>query len=105
MMETWLLINENAIRKAAGNRNSKILLNIPTLNKLESILQPKDFLRNLISDASELSGRNLKKLNLSQAIHNLAEYIEDFQPLRTLQSFQVFEKDAKTVIDNFLESQ
>jgi hypothetical protein len=104
MMETWLLINENAIRKAAGNRNSRIALNIPPLNKLESIPQPKDLLKKIISDASELNGRNLKKLNLNQAIHNLAEYIEDYQSLRSLQSFQVFENDTSNILSNFFKS-
>lgn len=102
MMETWLLIDKNAIKKAAANRNYGGEINLPLLKTLEKENQPKNRLHGLLADASGLKGRNLQKFNPDKAIHLVAEYIEDFSPLRNLMAFQVFEKDLQRVIDNYV---
>jgi len=59
-------------------------------------------LHNLLADASGLKGRNLKKFNPDKAVHLVAEYIEDFSPLRKLDAFQAFENELRRVVDKYL---
>lgn len=102
MMESWLLINKDALKKAAGNRNYKGNLSMPPINKIEADKQPKDTLHNLLITASGLKGRRLNKFNQHQAVHLLAEYIDDFAVLRELEAFRIFEHDLKTKVDEFI---
>lgn len=103
MMETWLLIDENALKKAAGNRNYKGEIILPSIKKLEKEKEPKILLHNLLREVSNLKGRNLKKFNVHQAVHLVAENIEDFSPLRDLEAFKVFEKEVKNVMKSILK--
>lgn len=41
MQEAWLLCDEEAIRYAAGNRNGRQSLELPILNQLETVADPK----------------------------------------------------------------
>jgi hypothetical protein len=104
MMETWLLIEAEAIKRAAGNRNYKGEINLPALNRLENESQPKTLLHQLLKDVSGLKGRNMKKFNPEAAVHLIAEYIEDFSPLRTLEAFVAFETELKIAVDNYLKN-
>ncbi len=103
MMESWLLINQDALKKAAGNRNYKGNLLLPPINKIESLTQPKETLHQLLINASGLKGRNLTKFNPHQAVHRLAAYIEDYSVLRELKAFKVFENDFKRKVDEILK--
>lgn len=102
MMETWLLIDSDAIKKASGNRNNKQDLGLPAHKNLEKHPAPKILLHETLKTASGLKGRNLDKFNPHQAIHLVAEYISDFSPLRELSAFQVFEKDLKDKVKSSL---
>lgn len=104
MMETWLLIDEVAIKKAAENRNYRGIINLPSLRILERESQPKELLHALLREASGKKGRNLKKFNIDKAVHLVAENIEDFSPLRNLVAFQAFEDELKKVVDKYLEN-
>jgi len=104
MMETWLLIDEDAIKKAAGNRNYNGRINLPPIRNLERESQPKELLHALLRDASGRKVRNLKKFNIDKTVHLVAENIEDFSPLRNLVAFRAFEDELKRVVDKFLES-
>jgi hypothetical protein len=90
MTEAWLMIDLTAIRLAVGNPNGSIPLNLPALNRLERIVDPKQQLESLLRAASELKGRRLESLNTRQAIHLVADHIKDFNPLRRLTSFRSF---------------
>jgi len=57
MQEAWLLIDEPALRCAAGNPNGVINLDMPAIDRLEGIPNPKQVLHELLLDASELTGR------------------------------------------------
>lgn len=105
MMEAWLLIDKEAIKRAAGNRNFKGTLDIPTPNRLENITQPKDKLHELLTSASNLTGRKLNNFNVHQKVHLLAEYIEDFSALRELTSFRVFEEDLKAAVSILINTE
>jgi hypothetical protein len=102
MMETWLLIEPEAIKKAAGNRNYTGNINLPPIRNLEGENQPKLLLYSLLEEASGKKGRNLKKFNVGKAVHLVAENIEDFGRLRDLNAFQAFEEELKKVVDKFI---
>ncbi len=105
MMEAWLLIDGDAIKKAAGNRNYKGNINLPSINKLEHLKTPKDELHSLLKTASDFTGRRLKsfKGEVHAAVHRVAENITDFSPLRQLSAFRQFETDLKVIIDRWIK--
>jgi Domain of unknown function (DUF4276) len=98
MMETWLLIDEDAIKKAAGNRNYAPKIDLPKSKNLESISEPKDYLHDLLKKVSGLKGRRLENLKVSQTVHIIADSIEDYSQLRELQAFKQLENDVKKVL-------
>ncbi len=93
MLEAWLLFDINGIRQAVANPNGKIPIQLPPLNRLESLPDPKSTLYELLRTASELHGRKLKKFRPQTSVHRLAECIDDFSPLRKLPAFQSLEKE------------
>jgi len=44
MLESWLLFDKDAIRRAAGNPNGTEVLAIPSPKRLESMAEPKELL-------------------------------------------------------------
>lgn len=100
MTEAWLLLDEAAIKKAAGNRNSKVKLELPAVKKLEDLIDPKAILYDLLKSASELKGRNLQKFSPAKAAKLVAEYTEDFAPLLNLSAFQ----QLKTTLEETLQT-
>jgi hypothetical protein len=98
MMEAWLLINEAALRRAAGNPNGATALNIPNIAHLEEIPDPKEVLYTLLRVASELRGRRLKRFEENRSAGLVAEYIDDFAQLRRLSAFRALEADIEETI-------
>jgi hypothetical protein len=96
MTEAWLLIDEEALRRAAGNPNGRTPLKLPSITQLENIPNPKDELHRLLKDASELTGRRLRQFNVQERARRLADLIEDFSPLRQLSAFQELENAVST---------
>ena len=99
MMENWLLFDETAIKKAAGNRNYNKILGLPPISSIENVSDPKIFLHELLREVSGLKSRQLKNFNVHQAVHLVAENITDFSILRQLSSFKKFEENLKTTIN------
>lgn len=104
MTETWLLINEDAIKKAAGNRNYRGHLQLPPVRNLEKETNPKKLLHTLLKESCGLNGRRLDKFNVHKAVHRVAENIQDFSPLRSLSAFRKFEEDLKEAVQIFMSS-
>lgn len=100
MTEAWLLFDESAIRRAAGNRNGQTRLDLPRLSQIEAIPDPKSLLHNLLLSASELRGRRLNQFSVSRHAIRVAEFIDDFSPLRNLAAFAELEDDLKRVVRN-----
>lgn len=98
MTEAWLLLDEKAIKLAAGNPSGRQKLSIPSIKQLESLPDPKQTLQQLLREASELSGRRLRKFNVSKAVQLVAENISDFSALNELNAFLSFEKLVITAI-------
>ncbi len=103
MMESWLLIDREAIKKAAGNRKYNGNLDLPKIKNLESCQTPKETLHSLLMQATNNTGRHLKRFNVEQAVHFVAEYIDDYRSLRQLKAFQIFEADMKRAVNEFLQ--
>jgi hypothetical protein len=97
MTEAWLLFDETAIRRAAGNPNGCVPLGLPSLTEVERLPDPKTVLLHAIRKASGRTGRRLKKLNESECRARLAELIRDFSPLRKLDAFARLESDLLSV--------
>ncbi len=87
MTEAWLLFDEQAVRRAAGNPNGHMAIDLPARNP-ETVADPKAVLRHALKVASGLAGRRLRGLHTSDAVHRVAEYIDDFSPLRELPAFR-----------------
>ncbi|MEH2420327.1 MAG: hypothetical protein V7K48_05095 [Nostoc sp.] len=98
MQEAWLLFDEAALRKAAGNPRGRQPLQLPDIRRLEQLPNPKDILYGLLCEASELTGRRLKQFSVNERVHRLAELIDDFSPLRALSAFQLLEIEIQQVI-------
>ena len=92
MTEAWLLFDELAVRRAAGNPNGSDPLSVPVRDPQE-LADPKDFLHDALRTASGLSGRRRHKFNVRDAVHRVAEYVQDFAPLRELSAFRRLEED------------
>lgn len=98
MQEAWLILDEKAIRKAAGNPNGRHPLPLQETKRIESIPDPKALLHDTLKAASGLSGRRLDKFNFRQAACRISGFIDDFSPLRNLMAFKIFEKELKRVV-------
>ncbi len=99
MTEAWLLFDEPAIRRAAGNPRGRNALNLPPRRQMETV-HAKDILHQAIRDASALTGRKAKKLEVSRAIHVVADFIVDFSPLNQLPSFSRLRAELKAALDS-----
>jgi hypothetical protein len=88
MTEAWLLFDEPAIRRASGNPNGKVSLNLPKSAVWETLADPKRTLHDALRVASQLTGRRLESFQANRRQVQISEYIEDFSPLLTLKAFQ-----------------
>jgi hypothetical protein len=98
--ETWLLVDESAIRRAAKNPNGKAPLGIPKINALEDVADPKKMLRDALHAASEATGRRWANFDLTDAIDRVPTFINDFSKLQSFPAFSemLAELDA-TLLD------
>ena len=99
MMEAWLLTDETAIRRAAGNPNGTMSLALPKLTRLESVTDPKKELFDALGTASGLSGRRLAKLNFPVLRSRVADLVSDHRVLRNLSAFRLLEAAIAEYLD------
>jgi hypothetical protein len=102
MTEAWLLFDEGALRKAAGNPNGKMPLSFPS--DPESEPQPKRILLDALREASGLKGHRRKRFRPETARFFLANRIDDFSALRHLAAFRRFEHDVREVLAKIVPS-
>lgn len=98
MTEAWLLFSEEAIRYASGNSSGRTPLELPRVNELESLPDPKRVLYDLLLQSSELTGRRRKTFRTPQRIHRISEFVNDFTPLRRLDAFSALEQDVQALL-------
>ncbi len=92
MSEAWLLIDGQAIARAAGASSS--VVSVPRLSEIEKISNPKEQLDYLILQAAgNPSGRRRKNLRRSIVDRrvSVASFISDFSPLENLSAFRHFQ--------------
>jgi hypothetical protein len=98
MQEAWLLFDQAAIRRAAGNPNGHQLLRLPPIDRVERLPNPKRILHSLLREASGLSGRRRARLQVGFYAARVSEFITDFTPLRALAAFDALEADIKALV-------
>lgn len=98
MQEAWLLLDEIAIRRAAGNPNGRMQLTLPA--NAERVANPKEVLYHTLRAASGLTGRRLKKFRFASARRRVVELIDDFSILRRLKAFQALEAELHAMIQS-----
>ena len=98
MQEAWLLIDETAIKNAAGNRRYGGQLELPPLNLLKRIPDPKDLLNKLLTQASDLNRRRRRNFQVAKRARRVPGFVEDFSPLRQLSAFVALEEEVSSAI-------
>lgn len=98
MTEAWLLFHETSIRKAVGNPNGSTSLQLPPLNKLDKLPDPKKDLHDALTEASGLTGRRRKGFDARRAARRVARLIVDFSPLRALSAFTALEAEVARMV-------
>lgn len=95
-LEAWLLCDEPAIRRAAGNPNGRAKLDLPAPKHVERLADPKARFRAAVVAAGD--PRRRRRLDPgSSAIYQLvADEIADLGPLRQLTAFRAFEVEVAT---------
>ena len=95
MTESWLLLDEQAIRDIAGWRSGVISLNLPAMNRVEYVADPKDKLWQALSTASGLAGRHLSrfKRDIPALRYQLLEQLPVGGPLEQVPSWTRFRDD------------
>ena len=93
MMEAWLLFDEPALRKAAGDPSGQQPLDLPKLSKIERLPNPKQTLRELLRAASGLPPLRLRRFREDRAARLITQFIKDFSPLRKLNAFRRLEEE------------
>lgn len=90
MTEAWLLLDEQAIRHVAGNPNGRVKLDLPTLQEVERIADPKTQLRDCLLAASDAAGRRRKMLanRFPQHRRQLLERLDSNGPVSSLKAWQ-----------------
>lgn len=101
MTEAWLLTDENAIRRASGSPRGTVPLELPRPRAIENCPDPKQLLRAVLRRAADLpaSGRRAQKFDDAAAVQRIAEFMEDYTPLRQLSAFVEFERELKQVLN------
>lgn len=98
MLEAWFLSDLDAIRQAAGNPGGGQHLMIPDAQSIESLPDPKNLLYEILRDASGLSGRRRRKMQVTRAVHRIGQVKSEFTALRALDAFRLMEDDLRRVI-------
>jgi len=101
MQEAWLLVDESAIRTAAGNPDGQMSLNLPKPKRIEEAPNPKELLFAALRTASGKSGRRLKTLPVAFLRHRVAELTENITTLRGLPAFAALEHELTPVLAKF----
>ena len=99
--ESWLLLDESAIRRVAGKPNGSTPLGLPTQTRVESESDPKGCLERALLTASETSGRRRDKFarDIPHMRRTLLEGLPVDGALLQTPSWVRFRDDLKAVSD------
>jgi hypothetical protein len=96
--EAWLLINEQAIRAAAGRVSGREALGLPSVSRLEQLSDPKQVLCDALVAAHGATGRRARRFQFGEARARLADLVDDWSPLLQLSAFQQLEADTRAAL-------
>lgn len=104
--ESWALLDEDAIRKAADNPNGTTPISIPSPSRVESISDPKSHLQHTLITASGYSGRHLRrfKRRLNTRIFSLIEQIDIDGPIQDVPSWQTLVNTVEIHVQDLLQA-
>ena len=107
MSEAWLLIDPDAIRRAADNPFSRASIDLPRLRDLEDVPDPKKTLQDLLMEASELRGRRRDRFrrDLAWRCQRVGEFVQDFSSLLKLDAFAAFHEETLQAVEKAVEQQ
>jgi len=98
MTEAWLLLDEAALRRAAGNPSGREPLCLPAARGLEQLRDPKEVLYDLLRTASGLRARRRRRFRASFRAQRIAEFMGSFTCLRALPAFRALESEVEQVV-------
>ncbi|MFF3891125.1 DUF4276 family protein [Streptomyces sp. NPDC001914] len=100
-LEAWLLLDEAAIRRVAGNPRGRMSLDLPNGSAAERITDPKKLLQQTLATASGVSGRRLAtfRSRFPRHRHKLLEALDPYGPVSKLTSWQAFMADLRAALD------
>ena len=103
MTETWLLLDEAAIRMVVGRPNGKDPVTLPPSNNLENLPNPKDVLDAALISASGALGRRLNRIkrDLPKFHHRLLEGLPVGGSLEQIPSWVRFRADLSDALAGF----
>jgi hypothetical protein len=89
MTEAWLLLDEAAIRRVAGNPSGRAALSLPKPRDVERLADPKSTLRQALIDAASVTGRRRERLDrrFSENRRQLLQRLDHRGPVADLQSW------------------
>ena len=98
--ETWLILDEVAIRNIVRNPNGRTPLNLPTPGEAERAANPKTALERTLLDASETRGRRRDKLrhDLPELRNRLLENLPIGGPLDQVESWVRFRDNTTAAL-------
>lgn len=99
--ETWLLLDEEAIRRVASRPSGKLPLGLPSPKTIEALANPKEHLQRAIVTAGEVSGRRLEKLkqDFPRQRQNLLQSLTLDGRQSTVPSWQKMVEDLKDAVE------
>src|ERR1700678_2441226 len=95
MQEAWLLLDEMAIRRSAGNPSGRMRLGLPMPSRVERVPDPKSLLFDSVRTASGHTGRRLAKLHMPSLRFRVAELFDDYSRLLPLPAFNLLEQQLR----------
>ncbi len=98
MTEAWLLFDESAIRRAAGNPNGTENLELPPISKFEELANPKNLLYAALLKACGRSVLRRARFPVQQRVHLIPNYIDDYSALDSLSAFSLLQRDIRSIL-------
>lgn len=96
--EAWLLLDEPALRRAAGRPSGRVRLDLPPPGRVEALADPKATLHDALRAAGELTGRRAAQFRGHDAAERLADLVQDWSPLRQLSAFRRLEEELRETL-------
>ena len=96
-LEAWLLLDEAAIRTAAGRPAGTESLDLPPPNRVEQEPDPKGRLRRALLAACG-SGRVRARFRADVAVYRVADLVDDWSGHRRLDAFVRLEADTRAAL-------